>query len=296
VTTPISYTTTWDTTSLTAALDLNPTAKPSCVAEEKGVKGERVSAPPAVIDGSPNLPLGSSIRRVRKLRRLLASRGYRRGLRYGVAAAIEHEGMLRSLRLGSLIDVGANIGQFSLLARTLYPEAPIHAFEPLPAMADRYAALFAGDARVTLYRIAAGETAGSAVIHVSGRPDSSSLLPISERQNEIFPGTAEVSSLQIPVERVDDVIRDLTLPEPILAKLDVQGFELAALKGMLELLTRASHVYAEVSFLELYEGQPLAHEIISWLASQRYRITGAYNPTLDSEGAVVQSDILFSRA
>lgn len=241
------------------------------------------------------MSLSSSIRRARKLRHLFSSAAYRRGLKHRVAAAIEHEGALRSIEVGTLIDVGANIGQFSLLTRSLHPRAIIHAFEPLPEMADRYEALLGDDGHTTLHRIAAGETTELAEIHVSGRPDSSSLLSISERQNEIFPGTSEVSSLTIPVERVDDVLRGAALIDPVLIKLDVQGFELAALKGMPELLSRATHVYAEVSFVELYQGQPLAHEIIAWLAKQGYRIAGVYNPTFTHEGVAVQADTLFAR-
>lgn len=239
--------------------------------------------------------LGSSIRRARKFSRLIRSPIYRTGLRKGAAAAIEHEGAMRSLAVGSLVDVGANVGQFSLLVRALHPEAVIYAFEPLPAMASRYEALFSPDPRIKLYRVAAGETAGQAAIHVSGRPDSSSLLPISQKQNEIFPGTLEVSTLEIEIQRVDDVLRDEKLVEPILIKLDVQGFELSALKGMPELLKRAAHIYVEVSFVELYQGQPLAYEIIDWLATRGYRIAGIYNPTFTHDAIAVQADVLFSR-
>jgi FkbM family methyltransferase len=237
----------------------------------------------------------SLLRLVTKLSRLVRSAPYRRGLRHKVGAAIEHEDAIRSLAVGTLIDVGANIGQFSLLTRAIHPGAVIHAFEPLSAMADTYDALFAGDRAATLHRVAAGETAGSAEINVSGRPDSSSLLPITAQQEAIFPGTAKASVETIRVERIDDILRDTKLPQPILVKLDVQGFELAALKGMPELLERAAHVYAEVSFVELYQGQPLAPEIIAWLAKRGFTVTGVHNLSFMANGATVQADMLFSR-
>lgn len=248
------------------------------------------------LHGRPILSVKSLVRRVRKVRHLLTRNEYRRGLRHGVAAAIEHDGPIRALEVGTLIDVGANIGQFSLLTRALHPRANIHAFEPLPAMADRYADLFADDERVKLHRIAAGEGEGTAEIHVSGRPDSSSLLPISNLQNKIFPGTAEVSLLSIPVRAIDLVMQDADLHGPILVKLDVQGFELAALKGMTGLLGRVAHIYVEVSFMELYVGQPLAHEIIDWLAGQGFHIAGVHNISLTDDGVSVQADVLFLRS
>lgn len=235
-------------------------------------------------------------RRARKLLRLLRTAEYRDALRKLVGAAIEHEGAMRSIEVGTLIDVGANLGQFSLLVRATHSRAQIHAFEPLNAAADKYSALFAGDENVTLHRAAAGEQSGRSAMNVSGRQDSSSLLPISAKQSEIFPGTAKISSEQIDVVRIDDVLVDSALDEPILIKLDVQGFELSALRGMPRLLARAHYVYAEVSFIELYEGQPLAHELIAWLAAAGFDMVGIYNPTFTAAGAAVQADALFARS
>lgn len=235
------------------------------------------------------------MRRALKLSKLVGQGRYRRGLRTGVAAAIEHEALLKNLTVASLIDVGANIGQFTLVALTVRPQLVVHAFEPLANAAARFEALFNGESNVTLHRVAAGEAEAETIIHVSGRPDSSSLLPISARQNEIFPGTAERSTVNIRVARVDNVLANFDIPEPILVKLDVQGFELSALKGMPNILARAKHVYVEVSFVELYEGQPLASDVIAWLAEQGFDVAGAYNGSKAMDGTSVQIDLLFTR-
>lgn len=235
-------------------------------------------------------------RKTIKLMRLSSNPTYWRGLKVGVAATIEHEDAIRALQISTLIDVGANIGQFSLLTRALHPHARIYAFEPLPSAADRYERLFGGDRLTTLYRLAAGERQETSEIHISGRPDSSSLLPITELQNKLFPGTSQASVMTIEVNRIDDVLRDAILPEPILIKLDVQGFELSALRGMPHLLQRARYVYAEVSFRELYKGQPLANELVEWLAKAGFRLTGAYNPTTAADGSAIQADFLFQKS
>ncbi len=242
------------------------------------------------------MALRSLRRRANKLLQLVPHAAYRRGLKLGVAAAVEHDGAMRSVSFSTLIDVGANIGQFSLLVRTLRPAATIHAFEPLRAMADTYGRLFAGDSLTTLHRCAAGTSAMTTEINVSNHPDSSSLLPISDRQSELFPGTQRTSVEQVRVARIDDEVPVDTLAGPILIKLDVQGFELEALKGMPRLLARAHWVYVEVSFMTLYEGQPLADEICAWLADNGFKIAGVYNPTYSEEGVNIQADLLFARA
>ena len=234
-------------------------------------------------------------RRARKLWHLLPDPLYRRGLKLGVAAAIEHVGAIRSTPAATVIDVGANIGQFSLMTRAVHPTAIIHAFEPLREMGNVYAKLFAGDSRAVLHRCAAGASASTSELNVSKQPDSSSLLPISDQQSALFPGTEQAGIERVKVERIDDVLDVAALPRPILVKLDVQGFELEALKGMPRLLEQARWVYVEVSFTSLYTGQPLANDITHWLNKNGFELTGIYNTTYSSNGVNLQADLLFTR-
>jgi len=82
---------------------------------------------------------------------------------------------------------------------------------------------------------------------------------------------------------------------PALLKLDVQGFELEALKGCEDLLHCFAWVYAECSFVELYEGQALADGVIAWLRERGCVLSGVYNMTYDKQGRAVQADFLFCR-
>ena len=79
-------------------------------------------------------------------------------------------------------------------------------------------------------------------------------------------------------QRLGDAGQFGCLPRSVsLAKLvsccggDEQGFELTALQGCEELLDRFEWVYAECSFIELYEGQALADEVIAWLRERGLR-------------------------
>jgi FkbM family methyltransferase len=87
-----------------------------------------------------------------------------------------------NLRPGrTVVDIGANRGQFALAARHCFADARIVSFEPLSGPAALWRAVFAGDARAALVEAAVGPEAGEAEIHVSARDDSSSLLPIAAR-------------------------------------------------------------------------------------------------------------------
>ncbi|WP_434625540.1 FkbM family methyltransferase [Azospirillum sp. B2RO_4] len=238
---------------------------------------------------------GAFWRKARKLARLLGNPAFRRGLRFGVAAAIEHRTILGALPVATVIDVGANTGQFSLLAASLYRNAAIHAVEPLPAAAAVFTRLFADSARVRLYRVAAGAGAANAPLHVSRRHDCSSLLPIAGGQTDFAPGTEAVGTITVPVRPLDELIAPDDLVRPVLLKLDVQGGELQALQGAGRLLAAVDHVYVEVSFLPLYDGQPLAHAVVEHLAGQGFGLAGTNHPTFDRAGRCVQVDLLFSR-
>jgi len=82
---------------------------------------------------------------------------------------------------------------------------------------------------------------------------------------------------------------------PALLKLDVQGYELSALRGCEDLLQAFAWVYVERSFMELYKGQALADDVIAWLRERGYNLSGVYNMAYDRNGRAVQADFLFSR-
>lgn len=204
--------------------------------------------------------------------------------------------MLRHLGVvQTVVDVGANRGQFALAARHCFPEARIVSFEPLPEPATAYRAVFADDPRARIIEAAVGPEAGESLIHVSARDDSSSLLPITARQSELFPGTSEVSTATIRVGRLGDYVSAELIEAPALLKLDVQGFELKALAGCEEFLELFDWVYVECSFVELYAGQALADEVIAWLRERGFVLAGVYNMTHDGHGKAIQADFLFRR-
>lgn len=217
--------------------------------------------------------------------------------RQRVAAGVEHVSVLRHLcTLRTVVDVGANRGQFALVARHCFPQAQIVSFEPLPEPASVYRAVFSDDACTRLIPTAVGPESGEAMIHLSARDDSSSLLPITENQNALFPGTAEAGTIAIRVARLDEHLSAEAIVAPALLKLDVQGFELQALEGCEDLLSCFAWIYAECSFIELYEGQAFADVIIAWLRERGFVLDGVYNMAYATDGKAIQADFLFKRA
>ena len=217
--------------------------------------------------------------------------------RHGVLPAIEHNAVLRNLNFDFVVDVGANRGQFSLVCRSLRPAARIVAFEPLAEPARIYRAVFDGDSRVRLHACALAPLRGEMTINISGRDDSSSLLPISKAQIDNFPGTGKVGVSRVITGPLPDFVQPSDLGEANLLKIDVQGFELEVLKSAEDLLARFRWIYAECSFVPLYEGQALADEIVAWLASRGFCLVGRFNPShARTGGGLLQADLLFENS
>ncbi|MGI9499530.1 MAG: FkbM family methyltransferase [Geminicoccaceae bacterium] len=226
---------------------------------------------------------------------LLADRRFRSGLLKGVAATLEHRTALEPLRFDMVVDIGANRGQFTLLMAGLRPEATILAFEPLIQPYRKLLEVASAFSRVRAMNTAIGSMRGSLPMNVAKRDDSSSLLPIGELQETIFPQTGHDRVVEVRVAPLGDFLGSIPIRRPSLLKIDVQGYELEVLKGAKDCLDLFDVVYVEASFLELYRGQPLAEDVIDTLGADGFRLASIHNLSRTRDGRPVQADFLFER-
>jgi FkbM family methyltransferase len=195
----------------------------------------------------------------------------------------------------TVIDAGANRGQFAVYAARRFPQAVLICFEPLPAPADKLRRAVGIVDRLRVSEFALGAVSEAADFHVSAADDSSSLLPIGQRQREAFPGTGERTTIRIQVRRLDEVLRAEEMVEPVLLKIDVQGGELGVLQGADKVVRSIDAILVEVSFVELYSGQALADEVWDHLRSRGFSCRGIWSMTYGMGGRCLQGDLLFAR-
>jgi len=169
------------------------------------------------------IDVSNAMRKFLKLFNILREPLFSRALLKGTAAGTEHTRLLQSLNCRHVVDIGANCGQFALIARKCFPDARIDSFEPLSEPADRFEKVFADDANTYLHRLAIGATEGETMIHVSKRDDSSSLLPIGKTQTTLFPGTGEREQRKIHAAPLDTVLSGKDIKRPALLKLGCSG-------------------------------------------------------------------------
>jgi len=235
------------------------------------------------------------INRLIKLYKILLTPAFVRALLRGAAAGTEHQQVLKNMNCDFVVDVGANRGQFALICRKIFPSAQIHSFEPLEEPSKIFKAIFHDDPNVFFYPFAVGRSVGKTTIHVTVDDDSSSLLEVSQIQSDLFPGAAEKETRQVDVLPLSQALEKIPISKKSLLKIDVQGFELSVLQGSEDVLGNFLYLYIECSFVELYRGQSLAHQIITWLGQRGFVFSGIYNIYYGNKGEPIQGDFLFVR-
>lgn len=117
------------------------------------------------------------------------------------------------------------------------------------------------DSRVTLLPTFIGD-GGRHTFHMNNDDATSSLLPFNEaltRQLADLSHLRTLRTVEVDTSRLDDALVGVG---PIdFLKLDIQGFELAALHHAPQVLARTNVIHCEVSFSPIYAGQALFSEI-----------------------------------
>jgi FkbM family methyltransferase len=150
--------------------------------------------------------------------------------------------IISTLSCNSLVDIGANRGQFVLVSRYCFPQTRIFSFEPLSEPASLFSSIFEDDELTTLYQFAIGQRNETTQIHISNRDDSSSLLPITPLQEALFPGTAEKNLATINVKPLNAEVTEEELISTALLKFDAQGYELQVLEGCVDLIPLFNYI------------------------------------------------------
>jgi FkbM family methyltransferase len=133
------------------------------------------------------------------------------------------------------VDVGGNIGMITLHAAALVGAGgQVDTFEPNPACCLRIeSALRGNDIRhVRLHRVGLSDQVATATLTLlTNYSGMGTLAPVDDGQKEMITGTVSV-----PVEVGDSILLRDSRPAAMI-KIDVEGFETRALRGMREALS-----------------------------------------------------------
>lgn len=197
----------------------------------------------------------------------------------------------------TVVDVGANVGQFAVAAAKIFPDAKVYSFEPQPDCVKQIIRNVRSIDNIEVFPVGLGDLEGELDFYVNSHNHSSSLLPLAESHKKAFPGAEEVSQIRVKIKTLDKVIETSKLVSPCLLKLDVQGYELHVLRGAGEILKSIDYVLFETSFKALYEGETLFLEVIEIMKGFGFDFLRPVDWLADPQsGEVLQMDALFSKS
>lgn len=204
---------------------------------------------------------------------------------------------LNWLGISTVLDVGANIGQYGSALRASGFTGDILSCEPLP---DAYATLSrrsASDPRWATLHTAVGAEIGTLEINVAANSFSSSVLPMTSEHTSAAPGSEFVGVEVVPVTTVAEILAERALtPGTTMLKIDTQGYETQVLDGCGTHLPHFAAIQLELSFVALYEGQQLADALMRRLEDLGFGLYALDAGFADPRtGRMLQADGFFVR-
>ena len=156
-------------------------------------------------------------------------------------------------KLRTVVDVGANVGQWSnMLLNCVTPEKLI-IVEPMPDAFRILQQKFGSNPRVELHNVAVGERESIETLKITRDTTGASLLQPREEMRAVIGGNWTVTSeIQVKMTTLDQLLVDLD--EVSLLKIDVQGYEKPVLAGAKQTLAKTKFVLVELNFMPQYDG------------------------------------------
>jgi FkbM family methyltransferase len=232
-------------------------------------------------------------------------------------AALEHPGALREFftskvfsapcfglsmalkchqsHFGTILDVGANVGQFALAAALHFPDSIIYSFEPLLDVFNELQENTRRKKNIKAFNCALGNHNGQISFHRNYYTRLSSSLNIHKNNDNPRYKENKISLINVDIYRLDDLKQQLVFRPPVLLKLDVQGMEMDVLEGSIDTLVDIDFLLCELPLVPLYDNQPLFDDIHYFTRNLGYKLVAPLFINKGTGGKVIEMDVLYSK-
>ncbi|HEX4641199.1 MAG TPA: FkbM family methyltransferase [Chthoniobacterales bacterium] len=199
-------------------------------------------------------------------------------------------GQLKALRW--VVDVGANVGEWSSALLELVSPEKLIVIEPGPAVFARAREKLGGKPNVELHNVAIGETNGVTTLRITRDSTGASILPPREEMKKLIGSNWTVESeVECPIRTLDSLLAGIS--EVSLLKIDVQGYEKEALAGAAETLAKTKFVLIELNYMPQYEGGSWFGEIHELLTQRHDFVLVDATKPLRLNGRASMSDAVY---
>ncbi|NBY89431.1 MAG: FkbM family methyltransferase [Proteobacteria bacterium] len=225
---------------------------------------------------------------LKKILKKIKKKISRKDIRNSQLIKSRNEGHLKRLRFyknrgidfNNVLDIGACNGSWSLLVKSIFPEANILMVEAnndkeqiLKKIGNYKIALLSSEAdmEVNYYKSVSGDTSGNSIY--------------LENTNYKF----------LPERRITTTLK-LIVPKNVdydLIKMDVQGSELDIIKGGLDIIKKTKFLLLELQIFEYNKDAPMLSEVLTFLKKINFDLVDIFDLLYSSTGSLIQIDGFF---
>lgn len=195
----------------------------------------------------------------------------------------------------SIIDIGANRGQFLFAINKAYPDAQIYSFEPLPSMFEILKERTKEIENISINNLAISKTEGEISFYKGEYSHISSALKIDNANHNPKYSNAEITELKVPSIPLSTFFKNKNLEKPVLLKIDAQGLEKEILDSLGNFKSEIDFIVLELAFIKLYENQPLFSEVNQLLNQMGFTIVAPVDFNLGLEDKIIEMDFLYKK-
>ena len=187
--------------------------------------------------------------------------------------------MLKHHNIDTVLDVGANVGEFGKMIRKRGYVGTIHSFEPVQELYDQLNNASENDSNWYSHKMALGSKNEDKQINIMNKSTFSSFQKLSDFGRQKFPKVEPMSHEIVNISTVNDFISQ-TIIEPeskkILLKIDTQGYDIEVFRGSLSSIQNITLILTEMSIQAIYT-QTIAYlDFLQELNTYGFIVTGIY--------------------
>jgi FkbM family methyltransferase len=219
--------------------------------------------------------------------------------RWGIDLFDDLEKLADTASFQMVFDVGANVGEMAELFVSHFPQATVHAFEPVDSTFAKLTRAVGKHPRVIPHRMAASDTAGLATIRLFD--DSARNTLVSDLTDSLRTDSSGLEDIEML--RLDAVMAELKVDSIDLLKIDVEGFEANVLRGCGDNLNpkKVRYIYFEFhrvnktakSASVAVSGHSQLGELDQLLEANGYRLLVIYTQGVHRDEPIVTCNALY---
>lgn len=205
--------------------------------------------------------------------------------------------LIHTHQIDTIIDIGANIGQYASEMRNIGFTGQIFSFEPLKEAFQKLQKYSSKDTLWKVFNYSIGERDGKAIINVAKNSVSSSLLQNVPELIESEPDARFIGREEIQMHKLDSIFEWLNLENRnIYLKVDAQGYEEMILLGAQKSLGCIKAIQIEMSLVPSYDGSVTFDEMKHYLNKLGFYLAAIESGFYDKKtGKQLEIDGIFYR-